>query len=348
MCVKGQEYYDGTEFLKSKDLYGLKPEIFISQSLRSFGKTTFYHNKCVDDWEKDGHQFALLYRNINEVKGASQRLTSILEGFRKGVKFSEALLAGGAISEIYDKSDKLCGYAFALSGYEKVKKNSNVFKDVSQILFDEFLNEDNHYLTNEVNKLISIHTSVARAPHQPVRYVPVYMVSNKINIMNPYFISLNIIQRLQPRTKKLRGDGWVLEILRNKELQDKLKTSAFNRAFAKEAYMGYITDENNKYVNEMVDVGKLKGDKQYVVTFVQNNDKFGCWHSNGLYYFSHSIQPSFKRIIGVELSDRILTPMTDIDYKMLIMRFKLAFEKGKVRFEDGLCKQMFINYLLKI
>lgn len=345
--LKEQEYYNGDDFINSKDLYGRKPEIFISQSIRSYGKTTYYHNRAVKGFLENKKQFCMLYRNINEVKGAASRLQGIVAPFFRGLKLNENLYAGNAISEISLDNGDVMAYAFALSGYEKIKKNSNLFSNADHILFDEFLNEDNKYLKGEVDKLISVHTSVARAPGTPVRRVPVFLISNKINIMNPYFIALGIVERLQPRTRKLRGDGWILEIQNNVGLKNQLKESAFNRAFASQAYMGYITDENNKFVNEMIDVGKIKGDKRYIHTFVQNGEEFGCWICNGLYYISQSVQPNFRRVIGVEISDRILTPLDNINYNMLLLRYRKAFEQGLVRYSNGHCKQMFVNYLLK-
>lgn len=341
-----EEYYNGDEFLKSKDIDGNRPEIYISQSLRSLGKTTYYHNKLVKDYIECKSQFMILYRYINEIKGVSGRLQSITEEFIPGKRYSEQMFAGGSIAEIYDENEEAIGYACALSGYEKVKKNSNMFYHVDQMLFDEFLNEDNQYLPGEVDKLISIHVSVARAPGKPVRYVPVYMSSNKINIMNPYFIALGIIERLQPNTKKMRGEGWVLEIVHNQGLKQKLEESAFNRAFKKQAYMGYITDNNNKYVNEMVDVGKIKGDKRYVCTMVHGSAKYGVWWSEGIMYISKSCDTNYRRVIGVELADRILYPQPEEALVLQRAQFKRYFETGRMRFENGLAKQSFIQYLL--
>ena len=79
------------------------------------------------------------------------------------------------------------------------------------MIFDEFQSETNHYCDNETKKFISIHTSIARGQGEQVRYVPVYMLSNPVSIINPYYVEMGISGRLKDDTKFLRGDGFVLE-----------------------------------------------------------------------------------------------------------------------------------------
>lgn len=55
-------------------------------------------------------------------------------------------------------------------------------------MFDEFQSENNDYCPNEVQKFISVHTSVARGQGKQLRYVPVYMLSNPVTLLNPYYI----------------------------------------------------------------------------------------------------------------------------------------------------------------
>jgi hypothetical protein len=79
------------------------------------------------------------------------------------------------------------------------------------MIFDEFQSESNHYCSDEIKKFISIHTSVARGQGEQVRYVPVYMLSNPVSLINPYYVELGISNRLRDDTKFLRGHGFILE-----------------------------------------------------------------------------------------------------------------------------------------
>ena len=110
-----------------------------------------------------------------------------------------------------DDEPKSCGYAIALNQADQIKRVSHLLSDTSAMLFDEFQSETNHYCADEVQKLISVHTSIARGQGKQVKYLPVYMLSNAVTLINPYYTALGISLRLQPDTKFLRGDGWVLE-----------------------------------------------------------------------------------------------------------------------------------------
>ena len=56
------KYYDGTKLLSMKDINGNKPEIYISTSNRSAGKTTYFNRFFVNRFLDKDEKFALLYR----------------------------------------------------------------------------------------------------------------------------------------------------------------------------------------------------------------------------------------------------------------------------------------------
>ena len=85
-----------------------------------------------------------------------------------------------------------CGYAISLNSADQLKKYSHLLSDVQRIIFDEFQSETNHYCYDEVSKLLSVHTSIARGQGELVRYVPVYMLSNPVSIINPYYVDMGI------------------------------------------------------------------------------------------------------------------------------------------------------------
>ena len=56
------KYYDGTKLLSLMDINGDKPEIYMSTSNRSAGKTTYFNRMLVNRYKKYGEKFILLYR----------------------------------------------------------------------------------------------------------------------------------------------------------------------------------------------------------------------------------------------------------------------------------------------
>ena len=55
-------YYDGTKLLSMKDINGGTPEIFMTTSNRSAGKTTYFGRMVVNRFNKNKDKFAVLYR----------------------------------------------------------------------------------------------------------------------------------------------------------------------------------------------------------------------------------------------------------------------------------------------
>lgn len=141
--------------------------------------------------------------------------------------------ASGIFHELYI-DDEPCGYAISLNSADQLKKYSHLFSDVERMIFDEFQSETNHYCSDEIRKFISIHTSVARGQGKQSRYVPVFMLSNPVSIINPYFVELGISERLKDDTKFLRGDGFILEQGFIETASKAQKDSGFNKAFPKQ------------------------------------------------------------------------------------------------------------------
>ena len=82
-------FYDGTKLLSMKDINGLTPEIFISTSNRSAGKTTYFNRLAVNRFKKQGKKFCLLYRFNYELNGCSEQFFKDVGGlfFKNDVRF---------------------------------------------------------------------------------------------------------------------------------------------------------------------------------------------------------------------------------------------------------------------
>lgn len=105
---------------------------------------------------------------------------------------------------------------------------------MKRLLFDEFQSENNRYCSNELTKFISLRTSIARGKGEQTRYLPVIMLSNPVSLLNPYYVSFGISDRLQENTKFLRGNGFVLEQNFNESASQAFLSSSFNQAFSGE------------------------------------------------------------------------------------------------------------------
>ena len=340
------EYYDGTKLLSLLDVNGNKPEIYICTTNRTGGKTTYFGRLCVNRWKDKHEKFALIYRYKYEMDDCAEKFfKDIRTLFFPSSEMTSKSKAGGIFHELFlDKES--CGYALALNSADQIKKYSHIFSDVKRMLFDEFQSETNHYCPDEIRKFLSIHTSVARGQGKQTRYVPVYMLSNPVSIINPYYVEMGISARLRNDTKFLRGDGVVMEQGYVDSASRAQKESGFNKAFAKNEYMAYSSE--CVYLNDnQAFIEKPRGAGVYLVTIRYKGTDYAVreYAESGVIYCDDRPDGTYKNKITVTTDDH------DINYVMLkrnswfLDSMRYYFEKGCFRFKDMRCKEAILKAL---
>ena len=344
--MEEKQFYDGTKLLSMKDINGLTPEIFISTSNRSAGKTTYFGRMVVNRFKKQGKKFCLLYRFNYELTGCAQQFfKDIGQLFFKGDEMTEVKRANGVFVELF-LNKKSCGYCISLNFADQIKKKSHLLSDVDCILFDEFQSENNHYCDEEVAKLMSIHTSLARGGGEQVRYLPVYMISNAVSIINPYYLSLGIADRLKTDTNYLRGDGFVVEQGFYQNVAEAQKASGFNRAFKNESYLKYAAQ--NVYLNDNLNlIEKMTGISDYIVTIKKNDKFYGVrrFTDTGLFYIDNRADETYPDKIVPNAVEQEQGYMLLGRSSILMSSLRMAFEHGYVRFRNQECKAVFFDLM---
>lgn len=339
-------FYDGTKLLSLSDLNGNKPEIYICTTNRSAGKTTFFSRLCVRRFINNGEKFGLIYRFNYELDDCADKFFKDISRlfFTDRVMTSERR-ASGIYHQLYLDGEP-CGYAVSLNSSDQLKKYSHLFSDIQRLMFDEFQSENNHYCQNEVKKFISVHTSIARGAGEQIRYVPVYMLSNPVSILNPYYVEMGISERLRDDTKFLKGNGYVLEQGYNKAASDSMHNSGFNTAFANNAYIGYSAD--SVYLNDSkAFVSKPAGVSRYLATLKYEGKDYGLreYPDQGIIYCDDRPDQTYKYRITVTTDDH------EINYVMLkrndlfISNMRYFFERGCFRFKNLKCKEVILKAL---
>lgn len=340
------KYYDGTKLLSMMDLNGKKPEIYMCTTNRTGGKTTYFGRLCVNRFLDKGEKFGLIYRYNYELDDVADKFFKDLKGlFFPDKTMTAKKRAKGVFQELFI-NDKSCGYAIALNSSDSIKKYSHLFSDITRMIFDEFQSESNHYCTDEITKFLSIHTSIARGQGEQVRYVPVFMLANQVSIINPYYVSMGICNRLNTETKFLRGDGYVLEQGFIESASDCQKESGFNRAFKKNNYVAYSSE--NVYLNDNYSfIEKPTGKSRYICTLKYKGNDFGVkeFAESGFIYCDDKPDSTFPMKITVTTDDH------SINYVMLkrndffLSNLRYLFERGCFRFKDMRCKEAILNAL---
>lgn len=339
-------YYDGTKLLSLKDANGNTPEIYICTTNRTGGKTTYFGRWCVNRFLKNKEKFALLYRYNYELDNVADKFFKDIGNlFFKNCTMRSERRASGIFHELFicdnmtSSKGISCGYAISLNSADQIKKYSHFFSDVQRIIFDEFQSETNHYCANEISKLLSIHTSIARGNGEQIRRVPVVMLANPVSIINPYYTALGISDRLRDNTKFLRGDGWVLEQGFVESASAAQLESGFNRAFSSCNYVAYSAQ--SVYLNDnKAFIDTVRGKSNYLCTLKYNGSDYAIreFPEYGIIYCDNRPDYTNKNRLSVTTADH------DVNYIMIkrneyfINTLRYYFERGCFRFKNLECK----------
>ena len=213
-------------------------------------------------------------------------------------------------------------------------------------MFDEFQSESNHYCPDEIKKLLSIHTSIARGNGEQIRYVPVYMLSNPVSIINPYYVELGISNRLRDDTKFLKGDGYVLEQGFVESASVAQLDSGFNRAFSHNSYIAYSAE--CVYLNDSkAFIDKPSGNSRYLGTLKYNNCEYGIreYAEQGIVYCDDKPDSTFKYKVTVTTADHQINYVMLRKNDLFIANLRYLFERGCFRFKDMKCKDAVLKAL---
>ena len=347
------KYYDGARLLSTLDLDGNKPEIFMCTTNRTGGKTTYFSRMLVNRYIRKGERFALLYRFNYELDSISDKFFKDIKSlFFPDYVMESQRMANGVYHVLYlrkisavlaqdplDESD-ICGYAIALNNADSIKKYSHLFSDVKSIFFDEFQSETNHYCSNEIEKFISVHTTIARGQGEQVRYVTVYMCSNPVSLINPYYTEMGISERLQANTKFLKGHGFVLENGHIESASKAQKTSGFNKAFSANKYIAYSAE--GVYLNDNISfIEHPAGKSDYLATIRYNSNDYSIrsYPNNGIIYCDDHDDETFKFKIAITTEDHRVNYVMLKRNDLFIQNMRFYFEKGCFRFKNLQCKE---------
>ena len=346
------KYYDGTKLLSLMDIDGERPEIYMVAGTRTAGKTTYFNRLVFNKFIKKQEKFIILVRFSYQVpNGGEMFFNTIRNLFFPYYTMVSKPIVSGKFRELFvypnDQEELMqsCGYVIAINA-GLVKNNSALFNDASCMILDEFQSIDNHYCDDEASKVQSIHTSVARGNGEQVRYVPLYMMSNTVTMLNPYYVAFGISGRLDKKTKFLKGTGFVLEITRNESAVKALKGSAFNRAFIDKSMLQH--EAENVYLNDSdAFVEKMTGDNRYICTIKYNGKEFAIrsYDDKGIIYCDNNADSSFPAKFCVTTDDHQINYVMLKSNDLFFARLRYFFKKGCFRFRDLQCKEAIIKTL---
>lgn len=333
-------YYDGTEVLSQRDINGNAPELIMVTTNRTGGKTTWFSRYLVKQFKKKGKKFGLLYRYNYELADIADKFFKDIHGlFFPNDEFSSQSFAKGIYHELY-LNDEPCGYALSINNADAIKKYSHLFSDIDHMFMDEFQSETNHYCTSEIEKLLSVHTSVARGQGKQVRYVPVYMCANAVSLLNPYYTALGISGRLKEDTRFLRGDGFVVEQGFIESASEAMRESGFNRAFSQSKYVQYAAQ--NVYLNDnysFIEKPEGRGRYVYTIKYLKKHYALYDYDNLGIIYVTDRYDSSYPLKLALTTEDHNINYVMLAKNALIINHYRNLFNRGCFRFKNLESKQ---------
>lgn len=292
--------------------------------MRGNGKTYGTKKQAIKDFLKTGAQFIYLRRYKEELKKVKNKYFDDIRDEFPGVELS---CKGGN----FYINGNLAGYTQALST-SKIEK-SNPFPLVKTIIFDEFIIDRGvyHYLPDEVTYFLEFYSTVARQ-----RDVTVWLLSNAITMVNPYFVYFNV---RYPTTKNKiwRNKEILLQITENPQLVEKMRKTRFGSIIEGTQYGKYAI-ENEFFRDNYTFVEQRSSKSEYYCTFIYDNRSVGVWidYHDGLMWLSDKVDKTFLAVYSVTNRDHgINTLLLHGKVKALkVQNILLQYQMGNVRFES--------------
>jgi len=342
--VKNTVYYSLEEIKKRKDLDKKKPTFYLISYNRSAGKTMAVLIECLQTVKKK-RKFILLYRCNYELSGCAMIFDDVLKIYPEyGKEIYAQPIARGLFYEIFLDKESV-GFSLSLNNPDALKKYSPVFAEVDVILFDEFITESGKYVKNEIQNLQSILLTIARGGGKQSRDISVYMLANRVTIMNPYFIEFGIYNRLRDDTKFMRGHGWVAEFGYNESASEAIKENGISRAF-KTRYLQSMTESVYLHESEMF-VDSVSGRSKYLCTILYDNKSYGIrdYYDKGILYITSKSDKSCTTILAFRASDHNQVTQMISHYSYTWQFIKESFQNGMLRFDNLKTKSIIFDIL---
>lgn len=328
-----------------KDLEGKEPTIYMVTSNRSAGKTTAFLLEGLKKFKESKRKTILIYRHQYELNSSGVIFNSVLKLYNDlGNEITTITHARGLFYEILLDGESFA-FAVSLNNVDSLKKYSPLFAEVDMCIFDEFQLENGSYLPKEVEKLQSLLLTIARGGGKQSRPIKVFLLGNNVSMLNPYFIFFDVVKRLKPETKFLRGTGWIAEFNFNESASKSIQENGLYRAFDSQ-YMQYSAN-NKKLFNEDEFIDKCTGKAKYLFTIKHNGKLWGVREqlNTGITHISENFDNSCKNVLVFTSGEHSSNTVMLNKHSFIAKKLKESYQLGLLRFSSLNAKNVIYDIL---
>lgn len=344
-----KKYYDYSTILNTPDINGKKAGIYIITSNRSAGKTTGALKISLERYRERGEHTVLFFRDVSELKASRYIYDDVVSLYPElgGEITSEIILKDTVIQLMIDGD--VFAHAVTIKKPDPVKKYSAIFHKTTLGIFDECFLESGCYIPNEVANFQSILLTVARGGGEQSRPIECLMLGNLVSNMNPYFIKMKIISRLDEigSVGIIRGKGWVLHREYNESAARAVMDNPIVEAFGDSSYSRYAVT-NTELHNSSAFITRFPKAKNHYLATLAISGRYFClrdFYTQGFLYIGSQYEKKCNRVLVLNNDEhdieRILITRQNVVYRFA----KDAYLSGMVRFEDLEAKEAFFDFL---
>lgn len=344
-------FFDVAKIMSQTDRKGNKNIIHFVEGNRAVGKTFSIVKYVTNYYLKNKKQFIWLYRYQTELSNVAEKIykdvTTTVDRETGKINFEEyefysISCSQGQYHKIFirkkdsEEKESVIGYAIAINSAEKIKKQRAEFKFVDTIIFDEYVSEFNNYCPDEVNKFLSIITTVSSGDGKAYRPINVLMAGNSTDKYNPYYEALKLPEVIfNDSTKTYKGIGFVINFYYNEAIANEVQRNPILNAFNTQ-YLNYATGfktylNNNNALVCHKDISKAN----YVFNLLYKNEIYAVFAFGESLHITQNSVDFCKNtycfyVDDLNLSTKLLTITAKNNLKQALHNGLLTVETGKI------------------
>lgn len=307
---------------------------------KSFGTLAYVVRKCI----AEDVNFVYIRRSEKELAKVKDKLFDA--HFKEGVFQEGSLVVEGGTCSYLDIADtgevfvkKPIGFLIPLNLSSQFK--SSAFPNVKYIIFEEFIEENGRYTTNEVEKFISVVETVARAREG----VKLILLGNLSTVFNPYFLYFNVKLDFNTEFTSPRNKEWVCQYFFSEEFARSKSETAWARLIAGTRIGDFILNNANIMDSEDL-VGFHSGIKTPLFNLRINNTEMCVLQldrkgdlSLPLYAVKKGYNKNCKLGFNLDKEYKLGSLNIAKSHRFMCM-FREAALEGEVVFEDAAFKKL--------
>lgn len=338
---------DTSKFYKFNKVLGANTTFMMVCGGRGIGKTFGAKALAIKAGIYKGEQFVLLRRYKTELKTAKATFFNDIIAknlfpkwdFRPQGDEAQASLKTARTDK--DRKWKTIGYFYSLTMSATIKSGS--YPKVTRMIFDEFIIEKGNttYLSDEYTKFLGFYSTFDRGEDR----IRVFMLSNSVSMMNPYFLANDIKPDEIGEFKVIADEFICVHFPDSEAYKNEFKKTKFGKYIHKYVpeYADYAS--NNKFKdNHDLNIGLRPPEAIYRFTLETKDNTFSLWKRSDEWYCEQKLPADLQQRHYTLVIENAHLKMPFLERKArLLVDLRSAYAQGRVTFDNQQTRNGFIN-----